>query len=222
MKSKFFALLLLVVSFNSYAWTQMPGAGRDVADGWVIGTSATTGGFSIHRWDESSWTRVSGGAVRIGGTYSNPWIINDVNQIFRWTGSTWQSIPGAAFDVADGWVIGTSATSGGFQIYRWNGSGWTLMPGGAVRIGGTYTTPWIVNNLNQIFRWTGSSWQWIPGAAKDVGDGWVLGTAAASGGLQIFRWNGSTWTQTAGGATGIGGAGGTPWLVNSSTKIYRW
>jgi hypothetical protein len=30
---------------------------------------------------------------------------------------------------------------------------WDLMPGGAVRIGGSFSVPWIVNNSNQIFRW---------------------------------------------------------------------
>lgn len=222
MKTKLVFFLLLLLSFNASAWTQLPGAARDTTDGWVIGIDSVAGGFGIYRWDETKWTKMPGGAVRIGGTYRAPWVVNDVNQIFRWTDSGWKLMPGAAFDVADGWVIGTSASSGGFQIFRWDGSKWVQVPGGAVRIGGTYSTPWIINNLNQIFRWTGSAWKQMPGAGKDIGDGWVLGTAAASGGLQIFRWNGSAWTLVNGGALSIGGAGGPPWLVNNTGNIYRW
>jgi hypothetical protein len=94
-----------------------------------------------------------GGAVRIGGTYSAPWIVNSSKQIFRWNGSAWDLVSGWAVDAGDGWVIGHAQSGGGNQIFRWNGRGWDLMPGGAVAIGGTYSAPWIVNSSKQIFRW---------------------------------------------------------------------
>ena len=223
--SKFFAVVLLsTCTLNAYAWNLLPGAGRDVADGWVLGISNVGGGYEIFRWNDNGWEKMPGGAVRIGGTYLSPWVVNDAGNIFRWTGNSWQLMPGAARDVGDGWVIGTDTRPGGYGIFRWNEQKkkWIRTPGGAVRIGGTYQTPWVVNNANQIFRWTGKAWQLMPGAAVDVADGWVLGTATSSGGREIFRWNGSGWTQVQGGAIYIGGSGGTPWVVNNGTSIFRW
>jgi len=214
--------ILLFMSSSAFGWVQTPGAARDVTDGWVIGTGTVSGGYKIYRWNGAGWSQMPGGAVRIGGTYNTPWVVNNLNQIYRWNGSGWQSIPGAAKDVADGWVLGTDTTGGGYGIYRWNGTSWNHMPGGAVRIGGTYSTPWVVNNLNQIYRWNGSGWQLMPGAGKDIADGWVIGTGAESGGYGIYRWNGTGWTKIPGGATSIGTAGGTPWIVNSTKKIYRY
>jgi hypothetical protein len=220
--SKLIAVAALLLSFNAFAWQLMPGAAKDVADGWVIGTNVEAGGWGIYRWNSSSWEKIPGSAVRIGGTYRSPWVINKFNQIFNWTGASWQLKPGAAKDVGDGWVIGTNVEAGGYGIYRWNGAGWTKVPGSAVRIGGTYRTPWVVNKFNQIFRWTGSGWQLLPGAAKDVGDGWVIGTNVEAGGYGIYRWDFSNWSKIAGSALNIGGAGGPPWVVNKFNQIFRY
>jgi hypothetical protein len=222
MKIKILSILLFLVSVNAFAFTQLTGTARDVTDGWVIGTDTQGSGFGIYRWDGTGWTKTPGSAVRIGGTYRMPWAVNDINQTFRWTGSTWQLMPGSARDIADGWKIGTDAQPGGFGIYRWNGAQWIKMPGSAVRIGGTYTTPWVVNNESKIFRWNGSAWVLLPGSAFDVGDGWIIGTSAQTGGFSIHRWNGSSWVKTAGSATVIGGAGGTPWVINHAGNIFRW
>jgi hypothetical protein len=134
----------------------------------------------------------------------------------------WEQTPGAAKDVTDGWKIGTSTVAGGYEIHRWNGAGWTKIPGGAEHIGGTYSSPWMINNQNKIYHWSGSGWQLIPGKAKDVADGWVLGTDTASGGYAIYRWNGTSWDYMPGGAVHIGGTYSAPWMVNNQNKIYHW
>jgi hypothetical protein len=219
---KLIALLALLLSFNVFAFTKMPGSARDVGDGWVIGTDAGSTGFGIYRWYGKQFNKVSGSAVRIGGTYATPWVVNNLNQIFRWTGSTWQRMPGSARDVADGWVIGINEKPGGFGIFRWNGSAWKEMPGSAVRIGGNYQNPWVVNDQSQIFRWTGTQWQLMPGTAFDAGDGWVIGTAPEFGGFGIYRWNGSQFVKIPGAAVGVGNAGGPPWVVNDAGEIFRW
>jgi hypothetical protein len=220
---RFFALVLtMLLSASAFGWELLPGAANDVGDGWVIGTKAEGGGFGIYRWNSTGWDKIPGGAVRIGGTYRTPWIVNNQNLIYNWTGSAWKLYPGTATDVGDGWVIGTTPEAGGFGIYRWNGASWQKMPGAAVRIGGTYRTPWVVNNQHAIFRWNGSAWVQTTGAANDVGDGWVIGTTAEGGGFGIYRWNGSGWQKIPGGAVSIGGAGGTPWIINSINDIFRW
>lgn len=224
MRMKLLAVVLFFLSFNVVAWTSVAGGARDATDGWVIGTAAAPGGYEIFRWDGNGWTKIPGGAVRIGGTYNSPWVVNDTGMVFRWNGLAWAPRPGVvASDVGDGFVVSTTPTAGGFEMFRWDSTGWVKLPGGGVRVGGTYKFPWVVNDLNQIFRWTAeSTWKVLPGAGVDIADGWVLGTNTVPGGKQIFRWNGTGWTLMSGGGTNIGSAGGTPWLVNDANQIYRW
>ena len=49
-------------------WQKLPGTGVDVGVGangaaWLIGRTATAGGYGIHRWTGNSWQSVPGGAV---------------------------------------------------------------------------------------------------------------------------------------------------------------
>lgn len=71
------------------AWLRMPGAALAVADGWVLGSQREDGGFAIYRWNGHGWDQAPGGAVRIGGSYRQPWVINDRGQRFEWTGVDW-------------------------------------------------------------------------------------------------------------------------------------
>lgn len=64
------------------------------------------------------------------------WVINSLQQIYRWTGSNWEGKPGAAVRVGaspDGW---TWVVNKGDQIYRWNKNinNWDGMPGALVQI----------------------------------------------------------------------------------------
>ena len=220
-------------------WNRKSGRARDIGVGpdgsvWVIGTSSTGGGYSIHKWTGNKWTRVSGGAVRIAvGPSGVPWVVNSSGKIYQRTGSSWTQRPGAAKDIgigADGsvWVIGTNSVGGGYGIYRWNGSDWTKVSGGAVRVAVEPNgTPWVVNNSGNIYRRQGSSWSKKPGAAKDIGVGadgsvWVIGTNSVGGGYGIYKWSGSGWTKVSGGAVRIAvEPNGNPWVVNSSGYIYQ-
>jgi hypothetical protein len=79
---------------------------------------------------------------------------------YRYPGERrWIRAPGSAFDVGDGWVIGTDRRNGGFGIYRWSGNDWQRMPGAAVEIGGSYRNPWVVNDRGERFAWTGHDWR---------------------------------------------------------------
>ncbi|MBE9067190.1 hypothetical protein IQ260_11035 [Leptolyngbya cf. ectocarpi LEGE 11479] len=141
---------------NKSFWRQLPGSAIDVADGWVIGTGANPigGGYNIYRWNGTSWQEMPGYAVRIGGTYNNPYVVNNENEIYWWDGFAWQQLPGTATDVADGWIIGTEANpiGGGYNIYRWNGTSWQETPGHAVHIGGNASNPYVVNNESEIYQ----------------------------------------------------------------------
>jgi hypothetical protein len=71
----------------------------------------------------------------------------------------WYRAPGAAVAVGDGWVLGTDRRNGGYGIYRWNGDDWQRMPGAAVDIGGSFHSPWVINDRGQHYRWTGDDWR---------------------------------------------------------------
>jgi opacity protein-like surface antigen len=71
-------------------WQRAPGSARDVGDGWVLGTDRRNGGYGIYRWNGRGWSRMPGSGVDIGGSFNNPWVINDRGERFSWTGYGWQ------------------------------------------------------------------------------------------------------------------------------------
>lgn len=71
-------------------WRRAPGEARVVSNGWAIGTDRRSGGYGIYRWNGRDWRRVTGAAIDIGGSYSNPWVINDRGERFVWTGNGWR------------------------------------------------------------------------------------------------------------------------------------
>jgi peptidoglycan hydrolase-like protein with peptidoglycan-binding domain len=165
-------------------WTLRPGCAKDIGVGedlsvWVIGCTARSGGFGIHKWTGSGWVLESagGGAVRVAvGPDGIPWIVNSVDQIFRRTSADpttggWEMLEGgAAKDIGIGpgnyaWIVGTAAVSGGFGIHVWNeqmelgsapeGEGWVSVPGlgGGVQISvWANGQPWIVTDTNTVRR----------------------------------------------------------------------
>lgn len=185
------------------------------ADGvlWYIGPDG-----SIYR----EGTKMPGGGVRIAvDPKGTPWVVNAGGQIFRWTGSAWQQMPGsAATDVGIGangtvWVAGA-----GGVLFRWNPStnSWVQLPSGAgVRVSVDRNgNPWVVNSSNQIWQHTGSAWKQLPGAGRDIGVGadgtvYVVGMGAVQGGSGVWRWipSENSWTPEPG-AAGTSVAAGPP------------
>lgn len=72
-------------------WYRVPGAGIDIADGWVLGSKRETGGYAIYRWNGRGWDQAPGGAVEIGGSYRQPWVVNNLGQRFTWNGYDWEA-----------------------------------------------------------------------------------------------------------------------------------
>ena len=80
--------------------------------------------------------------------------------LYRNRGSgRWYVAPGAATALGDGWVLGNDWQRGGWGIYRWNGRDWNRMPGAAVRIGGSYRSPWVINDRGVRYEWNGNDWR---------------------------------------------------------------
>jgi hypothetical protein len=79
---------------------------------------------------------------------------------YRYPGERqWRRAPGSALDLSAGWVIGTDRRNGGYGIYRWNDRGWQRMPGAGVDIGGSFQSPWVINDRGERFTWTGFQWR---------------------------------------------------------------
>ncbi|NIJ55512.1 M57 family metalloprotease [Dyadobacter arcticus] len=113
--------------------------------------------------------------------------------IYKWSGSSWDRLPGAAAKVAvtpEGvpWVVNTSGT-----IYRFNGSLWEQYPGYAKDI-----------------------------AVGGDGSVYIVGGAAIFGGYGIYRWNGSTWLKLPGAGLRVSvGLPGVLWIVDDTGKIFN-
>ena len=71
-------------------WQLAPGGAMAIADGWVLGTDRHNGGYGIYRWNGRDWSRMPGTGVRIGGSYRQPWVVNERGVRFSWNGFSWR------------------------------------------------------------------------------------------------------------------------------------
>jgi len=144
-------------------WENVPGQALDIGIGangsvWRVGTDNR-----IYRWLNASWEadNIASSAIKIAvEPDGNPWIIaSPTSDIYKRIGSTWQQVPGQAFDISIGangsiWRIGLNVVGGaGNSMSRWNGSDWEPVDGGATAIA---VAPngllWHVNRSGDIFR----------------------------------------------------------------------
>jgi hypothetical protein len=138
-----------------------------------------------------------GAAHDVGiGADGSVWVIGNDEQpggfgIWRWNGSDWDGIDGAAVRIAVGpdgqpWVVNASG-----DIFQRAGGAWLPRPGAAQDIG--------------------------VGANGAV---WVIGTNEVPGGFGIWQWNGTDWVAIDGGGVRISvGPDGQPWIVNANEQI---
>ncbi|MDJ1173880.1 tectonin domain-containing protein [Roseofilum capinflatum] len=85
-----------IFRWNGSGWEQVPGKARDIGDGWLIGMNSVRGGHEVYQWNGSGWNPTGGGAVSIGGNSSNPYVVNDNMDIFRWEGVSAQTSSGSS------------------------------------------------------------------------------------------------------------------------------
>jgi hypothetical protein len=143
--------------------------------------------------------------------------------IWRWTGSAWTPVPGAAVRIGvdpngNPWVTNTRN-----QIYQWTGTAFVHRPGGGTDISvGADGAVWIIGTNPTgvgfgIWRWTGSAWTSVPGSAVRVGvdpngNPWVTNTRN-----QPYQWTGTAFVHRPGGATDISvGANGAVWIIGTN------
>lgn len=120
-------------------WLQISGTGNDIgagADGsvWLVGVDGSL--YKLNA-DKISWQEIEGQGMRIAvDPTGKPWIVNDKKEIYRYTGSGWERMPGEAVDIgigSDGTVVisGGEKTDTGYQTLKWNADNkqWTVMAG---------------------------------------------------------------------------------------------
>ena len=158
--------------------------------------------------------------------------------IYRWNGSSWDTVPGGAVKVAvdhegNGWVV--TEVGAIVRIDR-NTLRGTLMPGPVRDIGaGNDGSVWVIGTNKTpggygIYRWNGSSWDAVPAGAVAVavdkgGNGWVVNDVGA---IVKFDRNTLSMTVMPGRARDIGaGNDGSVWIIGTNKTpggygIYRW
>ncbi|HEX7707672.1 MAG TPA: tectonin domain-containing protein [Thermoanaerobaculia bacterium] len=183
-------------SLTGPTWTEASFAATDIAIGanghvWFIGAD----GLGIFNLGPNGPHQVGGGASRIAVDPAGvPWVVNSAGQIYRWTGTTWQGMPGQAIDIGIGsdgtvWVTGSDGTP-----HRWDGKSWLAIGGGGVSIaGGPGGTVWLVNGGGEIWQY-GGKWNLYPGAASDIGVGGGHVFAVGGGGT-VYRWTSNGWVS---------------------------
>ncbi|MBL7814155.1 MAG: hypothetical protein JNL70_04040 [Saprospiraceae bacterium] len=242
MKTKFLFVTFLTFFITSQLlaqWTTITGRGRDIgvsANGttvWCLGWDAVPGGYSINKWNGSSWERKQGGAIRLDvDPQGNAWCVNFDGLIFKWEGNDWKTLEGRGRDIgvgADGtvWCLGWDIVPGGYSINKWNGSSWQRIHGGAVRIDvDPNGNAWGVNDQGLIFYWKNNDWVTIGGQGRDIGVGangqvWLVGWNKAGSDYTVHKWTGSYWTNEAGGLTNISVGKDEVWGVNSNGAIVK-
>ena len=231
--------------WNGSSWDLLSGTAKSIGVSlhgtpFIIGTSAVGGGYAIYESTTSEWVSLGGeGAVSIDvGSNDQPWIVNNQNAIKQWTGSSWTTRPGTARDVGVGadnsaWIIGTSATTGGYTVYRWNGSGWDPKPADGSRGGVQIDVApdgkaWLVDDAHAIRFWDGAGWTIVnAGVTGDMvsvganGSVWLVGTGSPGTDRTIRRWTGAGWPAVTTGSIISGGPNGTLGFLKASNSIWR-
>jgi len=182
-----------------------------------------------------NWVYIAGIAAQDIGVGRNGavWATATNGSIFRWSGSSWESIIGGAARVAvdaegAAWVVNDYG-----DIYKYDTSTkyWELKPGSAkdIAIGGDGSVWVIGSNAVQggydIYKWdwSASNWSKAPGGAVHIavessGNPWIVNNTN-----NVFRYNGSSWDQKPGSVKDIGaGANGSIWCTGTDGGIYKW
>jgi len=161
-----------IYKYNGSTWTQVPGTATDIGisntNGSVYAintTLVTSADYQVVKWNPTTpgWDVVPNCAgIRIAVDGSGmPWVVNKLGSIFRYNGSSWTQLPGAATDIGIGaegsvYIVGTTLVSptGGYRISKWSGSGWTDTASGAgINIAVDWMGhPWTTNASNLIYR----------------------------------------------------------------------
>jgi len=224
-------------------WVKGPGVAHSIAlakgykEVWV--TNAQSSGIFVHRggdigggskggkgYREYNWQKQPGLLVQISGAGHNIWGVNAQDQIWRWTGSTWENIQGAATQVSVGWDGSVWCCNRGGSVYRWNGMSWDLVEGAVTSLAVRANNDvWATNAQQNIYHWDGMRWTLVDGAATQIAVGKDGHVACVNAGGNIYIRDGisAPWALLPGAAVQVAvHKKGTLAVVNAAAQIWAW
>ncbi|MEM6632597.1 MAG: PA14 domain-containing protein, partial [Bacteroidota bacterium] len=209
----------------------LDGEGLDIGSGggqtYMVGTNNY-----VYKWNECArnWGlfAASPAASRIDvDGEGNPWITATDQKIYRWNGSAFQQLPGAAVEIGvSGNTVFVANADG--NLYQFNGSSWTgfSKPAFVSRVDVREGQPWIVTQDNSVYQYLESNWL-IQGEfqAKDIsvsdkdGSIYVLST---TGEASVYEGSGAYKPLGASNGANISvGNEGNIWVVQTSNNLLR-
>jgi len=153
-----------IFRWSNGSWGQGPGKAVRVAvdpqgNAWVVNS-----GGAVYKWvnEINNWTQIPGGGLSdIGvGASGAVWAVGTNQQIYRWTGSAWAQMPGAAVRVSvdpqgNAWVVNAAGS-----IYTWSNNNWAQRPGAAKDVAACGNGDvFIIGTDNKPSKWNGSDWE---------------------------------------------------------------
>jgi hypothetical protein len=194
-------------------WSQVPDCATSIGSGWITDCTANNqGNYSIAAWvptyREFAVIPVAYAANVTVDLNGNPWVVNLLGQIYRWTGDPSFSAFGGGFV-----AIAVAAGSGGSEIWaiqgdqtvwNWTGSVWVPIQSPPVTKLAIFSrpspcgdhVPWAIDENGHVYSYvhsplcgTGSFEQIVPELATDITTDFILGTDG-----YVQSWNAATGT----------------------------
>jgi len=199
--------------WNGITWTWLAGSDIRSQSGiyGVIGVSAT-GNTPGGRTGAQSWIAANGDLwLFAGGGYDKNGINGDLNDMWRWDGSTWAWVSGSS-DANQSGVYGTKGIAKGTNVpggRTWSVS-WKDSTGDFWVFSGQGRDSQVVRGLlNDLWRWDGVNWTWFSGSqlSNQLGVYGVKGTAASSN-IPGGRRSAISWLDSS----------GKVWIFGGSTR----
>lgn len=123
---------------------------------------------NVFRWNGVAFeepTPYARGVQVAVGNVSTVWHRNSLGEMWAWTGSGWNQMPGQAIHISAGADSTVCHVGMDRHVYRWTGSAWQQLPGSnqAALVGvGEANTIWYMDLSNRPFRWNGSGFDQLP------------------------------------------------------------
>ncbi len=179
----------------------------------------------IWRRQNNAWVKLPGSNIRQVSVASDgsAWAIGNNDDIFRWTGSAWTTVPGKLKQIScasDQLIWGTNAAN---EVWKWIGDQWQKQTGTmkqvSVAVDGAV---WALDPTGNVFSWNGSAWVAKPGNLAQLS----LGSASLAWGVDannnVYRWSGNAWDKQPGALTHVSVSNdGNTWGTNGNS-IFRW
>ncbi|MEZ4223011.1 MAG: hypothetical protein R3B13_18855 [Polyangiaceae bacterium] len=125
---------------------------------YALGCETTPDKSIWWRNTSGNWIQLPGAGKQIGfaGTWSSLYVVTSAFRSWRWTGTTWELLPGYTFQLSTGRNDAYYAQMFDGWIYKWENQNWqdyfppTPLQGYPTKF---FTRQWATDTLNRIYVW---------------------------------------------------------------------